>query len=71
MSEVTKQAKIAIIENEIAMYNNTSYQMSLRARAARITENKQQEEAATKEVEYIERTIDWLKKELAEVKKSK
>lgn len=67
--QTTQEEKITLLENEIHMHNNTVYVLSTRARAARLVDNKQQEEACQKDIENSLKIIDFLKSELDILKK--
>lgn len=60
--QVAKEVKLQIIEADIIMWNNTRYQHEVRARAARIVDNKELEKLATDEVEKCLKMIDAYKK---------
>lgn len=66
--QVSNEAKLSIIENEILLYSNTNYQLGLRARAARIVQNEALEKSCEAEVEKNLKILEFLDKELKAIK---
>ena len=57
--------KRAIIQQEIALWQNTSYQASVRMRVQQKLGNTEQQAAITKDMERCEMALDALSEELA------
>ena len=67
----TPQTKILLLEQEILSYENTVYLMGVRARGARITDNKPLEDEAQKQIETCMKMIDFLNAEKEKVEGEK
>lgn len=66
--EIAPEIKRAIVEQEIALWRNTRYQLEVRARVARrVGCTPEQEAAALAELARVEQTLDALAEELAAI----
>ena len=60
---MTNETKIIIIENELTAYENTMYQLQLRSRVAKITDNAELEKNIEGELVKCLKAIDFLNEE--------
>ena len=66
-NELTKEQKIAIINQEIEFWKRSSFQMSLRVKVAIKISDKQMEESAKAEMIKYEAAIELLKEEITKL----
>lgn len=69
MSEVSKEIKKAIVENEITAVNQGIYTWVIRRRVADRVDDKAGKEAAEKQLEVLEKKLDAYREELKSIDK--